>query len=511
MRFCDVKSHPDRIANETTMLFISLPSRAVSTTIPMSYLYLAAWLEKKGISSEILDIKNVSYSRNTPTLDINGILQRILSGAEIVKPKYMGFTCYTGDFNSVIKIGKLIKKRIDTKIVVGGIHPTLKPEDFFHEGSPVDIAVIGEGELALSELIEKDLNGLSLKDVAGIMYRENGAIIRTSERAHLCDLGELPLPAYDKVDMELYALPQQSLVRFLLLSGVRIFTARGCPYFCTFCANRAQKVRYRPVAAVIEEIAFLRDRYSIDGFYINDDTFCMDRERTFEFLRELKQSRIDMVWGMETRANLLDEELIISLKRAGCIQVDLGVESGSQEMLNRVKKGVRVEDIVRAFNICRRNKMRTFACFMVNMPGETETDIRESINLMSKIKATIYGINITMPHIGTKIYEDYVKPKLKPEEYDKFIFDNSFNALKDKRFRLTNHGLNEKYIYYVKFKKFRFWRLILDITFAPVYWRIFMRSRRRSSYLKQFSKIMIYKIFVYPFKLLKTVNFKFDV
>ena len=188
--------------------------------------------------------------------------------------------------------------------------------------------------------------------------------------------------------------------------------------------------------------------------------------------------------------------------------MDLGIESGSQEMLDRTKKGIRVEEVIKTFEICRRHKMRTFACFMVNMPGETEEHINESMKLMRKIKATVYGINITIPHIGTKIYEDYVEPKLTPAEYDKFNCDNSFKALADKRFRLTKHRLNEKYIYYVKFKRFGFMRTIADITLEPAYWKMVLRSKRRRSYLTQFISALIYKIFFYPLKLLKTVNLR---
>lgn len=501
--------HSSNYEDEAAVLFVSLPSRANSPTLPISYIYLAAWLEKQGIASEIVDIKNVKRPGGMPIFDNQEILAKVLSAIESKKPKYVGFTCFTSDFSSVIKIGKFIKKKIDAKIIVGGVHPTLKPEDFFLEGSPVDIAVIGEGERTLSELIEHDIKGLDLDDVPGIMYRKGQDVIRTIDRPHMEDLGCLPLPAYHKIDMNFYALPQQSLVRMLFLSGVRIFTARGCPYLCTFCANRAQKVRYRPVASVIKELAFLKDTYGIDGFYINDDTFCIDRKRTFEFTDALLQNKLeDMVWGIETRVNLLDEEMVARLKSAGCIQIDLGVESGSQAMLDRVKKGIKVEDAVEAFKICRRNRMRTFACFMVNLPGETKRDIDQSVKLMKKIKSTLYGINITIPHIGTKIYEDYVKPKLKFDEYDKFIFDNSFIPLEDKRFRLTDHNLNEKYIYYVKFKRFGLLRYILDLTLEPIYWKTVFRSRRRWLYMTQFLSILIYKIFVYPFKVLKTVNFK---
>lgn len=495
--------------NETMMLFVSLPSRAVSFTIPMSYIYLSAWLEKKGIPSGIVDVKRVKRPGGRPIFSIEQTLEKILAEIESRRPKYIGFTCYTSDYNSIIEIGTLIKKRVDAKIIVGGPHPTLRPEDFFVKGSPVDFVVKGEGEVTLSELIEKDSKSLGLDGVAGIMYKNGNSIVRTADRPYMADLGELPLPAYDKINMNFYAIPQQGLVRWLFLSGARIFTTRGCPYLCTFCANRAQKVRNRPIRSVIDEIVFLKNNYAIDGFYINDDTFCIDRNRTFRFLEELKaQKDLNMVWGMETRVNLVDEEMIAALKRAGCIQMDLGVESGSQEMLDRVKKGIRVEDVIRTFDICRRYRMRTFACFMVNMPGEDEKHINESIKLMKRIRSTLYGINITIPYIGTKIYEDYVKTKLNVKEYDKYLFDNSFKPLEDKRFRLVSHKLNEKYIYYVRFRRFGFFRLILDVTLDPVYWKAFIRSRRKLLYVKEFMLAAIYKFLIYPFKLLRTVNFR---
>ena len=503
---------PSNLTNrrETTVLFVSLPTRAISVTMPISYIYLDAYLEKKGISSEILDIKRIARPGGRPIFSLKETLEKILKEITIRKPKYIGFTCFTSDFNSIMNIGRLIKDRLDTKIIVGGIHPTLKPEDFFHEGSPIDIAVIGEGELTLSELIKKGLSGGEIDNVPGIMFRRGDRIIRTADRPYMMDLSDMPLPAYHKIDMNFYMIPQQSLVRWLFLSGFRIFTTRGCPYPCTFCANRAQMVRHRPVHAVIDEIKFLRDNYGSDGFYVQDDTFCMDRRRTFEFLDVFRKNGLDdMVWGIETRVNLLDEEMIDALKRAGCIQVDLGIESGSQEMLDRTKKGIRVEDAVRTFEICRRYKMRTFACFMVNMPGETEEHINESVKLMRRIKATVYGINITIPHIGTQIYEDYVKPKLTVDEYDKFIYDNSFKPLADKRFRLTNHNLNEKYVYYVKFKRFGLIKNIVDITLQPAYWKMVLGSKRKRLYATQFLWALIYKLFVYPIKLLLTVNLKF--
>lgn len=490
------------------ILFASLPSRAVSVTMPMSYIYLSAWLDKDGIPSGIVDIKRIKRPGGSPLFDTEEALRRILKEIEANRPKYVGFTCYTSDFSSVMKAGRLVKERLDTKIIVGGIHPTLRPEDFFHEGSPVDVAVIGEGEVTLSEFLKQDLAGLSLDDVAGIMYRKDGSVKRTADRPHIYDLGALPIPAYNKIDMDFYTIPQQSLVRWLLLSGVRLWTARGCPYMCAFCANRAQKVRYRPVKAVIDEIVFLKDNYAIDGFYMQDDTFCMDKRRTFEFLEEFRKKGLDMAWGIETRVDLLDEGMIAALKKAGCIQIDLGIESGSQEMLDRMGKGIKVEEVIRIFDICRRYRMRTFACFMVNLPGEREEDIKESVRLMRRIRATVYGINITIPHIGTKIYENYVNPKLTIGEYDKFIYENSFKALEDKRFRLMSHRMNEKYIYYFRFKPFAFFRNIVDMTLSPVYWKAVLRSRRRWSYVKQFLWGLVYKIFLYPLKLLKTVNLR---
>ena len=198
-----------------TMLFVSLPLCATSPTMPMSYIYLAAWLEKIGISAEILDVKSISRPGGKLLFNSQKTLEKILLEIEVRKPRYIGFTCFTSDFNAVIKIGRLIKEKVNAKIIVGGIHPTMKPEDFFHEGSPVDIAVIGEGELTLSEFITRDLAGHKTDDVPGIMCRRNGEIIKTGERSYMHNLSTLPLPAYHKIDMDFYTIPQQSLVRYL--------------------------------------------------------------------------------------------------------------------------------------------------------------------------------------------------------------------------------------------------------------------------------------------------------
>ena len=167
----------------------------------------------------------------------------------------------------------------------------------------------------------------------------------------------MPIHPYHKLDMNFYLQPQQFLLRSIYLSGVHIFTARGCPYGCTFCANSRKKVKFRPLDSVIEELKFLKETYRIDGFYIHDDTFTIKNDRVLEFCERLMKRKYLFVWGMEGRVNQFPVNVFRALRRSGCIQIDFGVESGSQESLDRMRKGIKVNDTEEVFRRCRTEKI----------------------------------------------------------------------------------------------------------------------------------------------------------
>jgi len=468
-----------------SICLVSPPKRTTSRLIPNALISLAAWLDKEGIPNSIVDIKR------EPTVQIDDgkreeIIGEILAEIKARKPTYVGLPCYSPDYYDVMDLAKRIKIECSPlKIIVGGIHATVKPQDFVFPDSPVDYAVVGEGEETLVDLIRRDLDGGEIGEVAGLAFCADGEFVLTSERNPM-NLELLPMPAYQKIDMQYYLKPTRYLIRLLLLSGVSIFTTRGCPFQCTFCANRMRRVRFRPVELVLDEIEWLKDNYSIDSFYVQDDTFCLKEKRVFEFVEGLKQRTLQLVWGAETRVDLLTESILSSMKKAGCIQIDLGVESGSQKALDRMRKNIKVEEIKSVFKMCRKYGVRTFATVMLNTPDETEDDVRLTRALMRDIKATNYGLNLTVPFIGTNIYEEFVRPELTVAEYWLYDDPDLYHSIKDPRFRLAAHNLDLTKLYMKTLLEFQLWRSLLDVTTSQNYWRAVLNSKRRGEYIWAF-------------------------
>ncbi|NIM03348.1 radical SAM protein [bacterium] len=405
--------------SKTDVILIAPPSRAKSPRPSLGLMYLASYLEREGITADIIDIKGYGDEEIS-----NKIIERIKKTSPIM----VGITCLSTEVEEAITISKEIKNEIDCYVVVGGIHPTVSPQDFLGNASPIDFVVIGEGEVTLAELLKAVKNKRDLWNVSGIAWFNGDQIVRTESRLPINNLDELPFPAFNKVPMNYYTSPNIYAVRGILLSAFFIFTSRGCPFRCKFCSNKSvfgRKVRQRSAKNVVDEIEFLANNYGIDGFYIYDDTFTINKRHVLNICEELRSRRLDLVWGCETRTDLISEDLIKEMRQAGCIQIDFGVESGSQRILDILRKDMTVSQIRNGFNICRKHNMRRFANFMVNTPGETEEDIQQTINLARQLNATLNIFNVTTPFPGTDLYKE-IQTELSPRDYSKLSSKVSF-------------------------------------------------------------------------------------
>lgn len=472
------------------LCLVSMPTlgRAKSTIVPHWILWLAGYVEQQGYSVDVIDVKS-AVNKDFSEKEKERIFHDTVEKAIASQSSLIGLSAFTEDYRNVTKLAEEIKKRSNAKIVVGGIHATILPEDFFiREDSPFDAAVVGDGEIPLTSLIEAERNPTSSwNKIKGLVFRKGKNILRTAPETASPPIEHMPIHPYHKLDMNFYLQPQQFLLRSIYLSGVHIFTARGCPYRCSFCANSRKKVRFRTLDSVIEEIRYLKERYDIDGFYIHDDTFTIKSDRVIEFCEKLTDLEYRFVWGMEGRVNQFPDEVLHALKKSGCIQIDFGVESGSQESLNRMKKGITVKDTTDIFRRCRAENIRTYANFLINTPEETEEDVRKTIELMENIKATTYGICVTTPYPGTEIYDQYVKPPLTVEEYQLYGDSKTYTSIVDPRFRLAAHGLNIEELSEKLGRRFMLKRGWKIITSHPVYLRRFFASKKKVQYLSIFS------------------------
>ena len=338
---------------------VSMPAlgRAKSTIVPHWILWLAGYVEHKGYSVDVVDVKsdvNDDYSEK----EKERVFQETVEKAVGSHSPFIGLSAFTEDYFAVTTLATEIKRRTSAKVVIGGIHASIAPEDYFtRPDSPFDVAVVGDGEAPLCSLIESERNkSIRWEEINGLVFRKGNEILHTSSQKQYPALDDVPMHPYHKLDMNFYLQPQQHLLRSIYLSGVHIFTARGCPYGCTFCANSRKKVRYRTIDSVINELKYLKETYNIDGFYVHDDTFTIKNDRVVEFCEKLNDLKYGFAWGMEGRVNQFPEKVFLALKKSGCIQIDFGVESGSQESLNRMKKGIKIEDTLHVFRRCTQEK-----------------------------------------------------------------------------------------------------------------------------------------------------------
>ncbi len=432
----EVSAEANNKAQSVDILFISMSSCANSIFPPIAFLFLSGFLDKHtAFHSEVFDPKIPLYKELTPRRE-ERIRGQIFATIEQLKPRFLGFSILPGDLHVFLNLARDIKAKFSTtKIVAGGVLPTVDPASLLFESSPVDVVVRGDGEIPCREL----LSGNSWDNIPGLAWWADGAV-RDNKLACLRDEIDY-IPSYHKVDMRYYSQMWTVTIRPFYTKGALVFSSIGCPFRCTFCANANHYVRYKRLDVLMEELRLLKKNYKFNSFLILDECFLANKKRALEFCREYTKSGLAMPWAMQTRANLLTEELVPVLAKAGCVHVSFGVESGSDEVLKRVNKTITVAQNLKAFQLCHQHGIKTFANILFNLPGETEHDVKMTELFLKKAKPMHVAMSLTVPLLGTQINKEYVKPPLTPDEYTLFT-SSAYTRIVDPRFRLASHDLN---------------------------------------------------------------------
>jgi anaerobic magnesium-protoporphyrin IX monomethyl ester cyclase len=478
---------------------ISPPSRAKSVRPPLGLMYLASSIKEKihDVQVDIIDLQ----SSSAPEV----VLEEIVNSVKRNKPRLVGISCLSTDMGDVKRLVSRIKKEDeDILTVVGGIHPTLFPTYFFEESDDVNFVVMGEGEVTLVELVKGIRTKGNLGAIDGIAYKHQGKVCINKQRDPIKDMDKIPFPAFDLVDMEYYTMPSEWVIRGVPISGFFIFTGRGCPYACKFCVNKNlsnRTVRLRSARNVVDELEFLIENYHIDGFFIYDDAFGLNRKRALEVCDEIIKRKLDLVWGCQARVNLLTEDMIRRMKEAGCIQLEFGVESGSQRILDNLQKQIKVEDTKKIFKLCDTYGMRKLANFLINTPEETKEDVEATLSLATEIGANVNLFNITTLFPGSDLYYEF-KKDIPEEDLVKFASQDNIEEFLDiieSKYKLSSHDIplsdllatisqrfpvrgklslrwNRKYL-------IQMWKLI-SFMFTPRYIKVIITSKKKRGYLK---------------------------
>ena len=479
--------------------FLSPSGRSLSMRPPLAYLSLSAFLEESGIGSDIVESKGFSAKKS---------LEKSFEKLHRLKPEIIGLTCLTTEVLEARAVAQRLHKEFpEATLIVGGVHPTLRPQDLIFENSGIDYAIMGEGEETSLELVQKilanDVSGKTMGKVQGIAFLNEKKIEITEKRPLIKDLAALPSPNYGKIDMDFYTRPDIYCIRGVPISGFYFFTSRGCPFACQFCVNKnlfGRTIRYKDPVKVVEDIEAVVKKNGIDGFYFYDDTFTVNRKHVERICSELKERKLDLIWGCETRVNLVYKDLMAAMKKAGCVQIDFGVESGSEINLKRLQKGITVPEIKNCFKICKEVGIRTFANFMLNTPDETEQDVEETIQLARELNANVSIFNVTTPFPGTEIYdklggvplEDYETLGPNPSSFNVWL------SMIETKYKLSEHKmplgtllerLNKEFpsIHSLSFGNPKHLARFLNnmaFLFKPSYIAKLLRSKHRKQYLE---------------------------
>lgn len=330
---------------------------------------------------------------------------------EIIKnfyPDILGITCPTPTMRHVFRIAEITKKEINPKcvVVVGGIHPTVMPRETIKDPN-IDFVVIGEGEITFHELIKSIINNdNNFQNIDGLCFKKNEDIIVTKTRQLIANLDEIPFPARDLFDLRRYYSAPTKKVSSELAGP--ILTSRGCAFNCIHCISRSiwgRMVRFRSVENVIGEFEQCITKYGIKEFNIYDDTFTLNNERAMKICDEIIKRKWKIWWIAFSRVNTITEELAAKMKKAGCRKISFGLESGSQKILDIMRKSATLDMARRAVDIVRKQGIRVHASFMLGNVGETKETIRETVNFAKSLDLDNATFFITSPFPGTELYE----------------------------------------------------------------------------------------------------------
>ncbi len=395
----------------------------VQGTFPLGVGYISSFLRKSGYKVEIINL----WPNQTDEKSVKLLIEKS-------DPKVLGISAMTDNFLNGVIIAQIAKQaRPDITVVFGGPHATFTDMESMERHSVIDLIARNEGEYTMLELMDYYVKGeKNLDDIKGITYRENGCIKRNPSRPFIKNLDELPFP--DR--------PMDNLQSTM----VGIQTSRGCPGACIFCVASSMAggyYRVRSAENVFQEIKYLYD-LGARKFFFQDDTFTADIKRLHAILDLIVQNKLEIEWSAESRVDIIDEdpEIFIKLARAGCTNLQFGVEAGSQDILNKLKKNIKVEQIFNTIESVVKAGIGAICTMLIGHPYDTKESIEQSVEFAEKElvgRGAFVLFSIVCPYPGSQIRE-------KALQYGITIQDASYNDYFVSNALIDTEHLNTKEI-----------------------------------------------------------------
>ena len=370
---------------------------------PLGLAYVAAALEKSGFQVEIYD--NYLLERS---------IEEVKSEIRKRSPDIVGITCNSLAYERCLEMAKAAKEAYPScRVVVGGPHASYMPQTLL-EHSEIDFVVIGEGEQAMVQLATSIIKGEKTSAAAlipGVACKIGDEVIKSAPQ-FISDLDSVPFPARHLLPMRMY----DRALSYLTVKPVDTMSIhRGCPYKCTYCETRelwGTACRAFSPQRVIDEIKHMTETYGTKGIYFVGDNFTINKKRTSELCQLIKSNKIDLKWTCETRADLINKELLSEMKSAGCQTMFFGVESGSSRIQQKLNKAIDLQEVAKTFELCRQAGIQTATSFMLGIPGETVTDMNATFNFAKTLKADWCMFNIYIACPGSALYDEVISQGL---------------------------------------------------------------------------------------------------
>jgi len=409
-------------------------------SLPLGIMYIAAVLETHGYDVEIFDslvadlrLKNIGDAKH-----YGMSWEKIREQIRRHKPDIVGITNpSSAQVDNAIRVSE-VAKDVDPSIltVVGGPHTSVRPAEFLEDARNVDVAVIGEGEYTMLDIMNCYEGKKDISEVEGIAYRRGDAVILNRKRAFIENLDALPFPSYHLVDMDKYLTPRgiryrSTRRRARALREISMITSRGCPFNCVFCSihlHMGKAWRSHSKEYVVEHIEHVVRNYGVEHIHFEDDNITLDVERFEGILDGLTEKGVKFSWDTPNgiRADKLTIDLLAKMKKTGCTDLTVGVESGDQFVLDTViDKQLRLADVVKAARMCKSLNIPLAAFFVIGFPGETKENMERTVKFALMLRRE-YGVfmmlMIALPLYGTRLYEickqkGYLTKELTPRAF----------------------------------------------------------------------------------------------